>query len=92
MIPSTEVMLPMREKIEKLIKKGRIMLFIEGTLDFPTEMQSEEIVGIVKDPRYTYPKEDLHSFDLRQDAEIKPALLEYCNSRRLPALGRISSL
>ena len=49
-IPSTEVMLPMREKIQKLIQKGRIMLFIEGTLDFPTEVNSEEIVSIVRDP------------------------------------------
>ena len=43
-------MLPMREKIQKLIQKGRIMLFIEGTLDFPTEVNSEEIVNIVRDP------------------------------------------
>lgn len=49
-IPSTEVMLPMREKIKKLVQKGKIMLFIQGTLDFPTEMQSEEIVRIVRDP------------------------------------------
>ena len=49
-IPSTEVMLPMREKIEKLINKGRIMLFIEGTIDFPTEVKSEALVNIVKDP------------------------------------------
>ena len=40
------------------------MLFIEGTLDFPTEVQSEEIVNIVKHPQYNYAKEDLHSFDL----------------------------
>ena len=63
-IPSTEVMLPMRDKIQKLIQKGRIMLFIEGTLDFPTEVQSEEIVNIVRDPSYQYAKTDLHSFDL----------------------------
>mmetsp|Transcript_10858 Transcript_10858/g.14633 ORF Transcript_10858/g.14633 Transcript_10858/m.14633 type:complete len:97 (-) Transcript_10858:1287-1577(-) len=49
-IPSTEVMLPMRDKIEKLINKGRIMLFIEGTIDFPTEVHSEELVNIVKNP------------------------------------------
>ena len=40
------------------------MLFIQGTLDFPTEMQSEEMVRIVRDPRYKYEKEELHSFDL----------------------------
>ena len=83
-IPSTEVMLPMRDKIEKLISKGRIMLFIDGSLDFPTEIRSEELVSIVKDPQYNYPMEDLHSFDLRQDAEIKPALLEYCKYKSTP--------
>lgn len=54
------------------------MLFIEGTLDFPTEVRSEQLVNIVKNPQYNYLKDDLHSFDLRQDAEIKPALLDYC--------------
>ncbi len=54
----------MREKIEKLVKKGRIMLFIEGSIDFPVDVQSEQMVSIVKDPRYVYPREDLHSFDL----------------------------
>ena len=63
-IPSTEVMLPMREKIQKLIQKGRIMLFIEGTIDFPTEIQSEEIVRLVRDDNFKYDREDLHSFDL----------------------------
>ena len=77
-IPSTEVMLPMRQKIEELIKKRRIMLFIEGTVDFPTEMASEALVKIIKDPCYQFPREDLDSFDLNQDVEIRPALLEYC--------------
>ena len=85
-IPSTEVMLPMREKIQKLIQKGRIMLFIEGTIDFPTEIQSEEIVRLVRDENYKYDKEDLHSFDLNQDSEIKPALLDYCRFRVTPQL------
>ena len=77
-IPSTEVMLPMREKIQKLINTGRIMLFIEGTIDFPTDVRSEQLVNIVRDPMYEYSKDDLHSFDLCQDSEIQPALLEYC--------------
>ena len=62
------------------------MLFIEGTLDFPTEMQSEEIVNIVRDPNYHYAKTDLSSFDLNQDTEIRPALLDYCRFRVTPQL------
>ena len=49
-------MLPMREKIEKLINTGRIMLFIEGTIDFPTDVRSEKLVNIVKDSMYQYDK------------------------------------
>ena len=40
------------------------MLFIEGTIDFPTEIQSEEIVSLVRDDDFKYDREDLHSFDL----------------------------
>jgi hypothetical protein len=40
------------------------MLFIEGSVDFPVDVASEQLVNIVKDPMYNYPKEDLHSFDL----------------------------
>ena len=41
------------------------MLFIEGNIDFPTEVDSEELVNIVKSDCYTYDrKNDLHSFDL----------------------------
>jgi glutaredoxin-related protein len=43
-------MLPMKQKIEELISKRRIMLFIEGTVEFPTDIQSEAIVKIVRDP------------------------------------------
>lgn len=85
-IPSTEVMLPMRQKIVELISKQRIMLFIEGTIDFPTEINSEKLVNIVRDPRYNYARENLDSFDLNQDREIRPALLDYCQYRVTPQL------
>jgi len=62
------------------------MLFIEGTIDFPTEMQSEAIVKIVRDPRYTYSRDELDSFDLKQDFEIRPALLNYCQYKVTPQL------
>ena len=41
------------------------MLFMEGSLRFPVDFDSEEIVDIIKDPQYKYKPEDLHSFDLR---------------------------
>ena len=54
-IPSTEVMLPMRDKIMQLVKKGRIMAFIYGTIDFPTSTGSRELIEILKNPKYNYP-------------------------------------
>ena len=58
-IPSTEVMLPMKEKIQQLVKKGRIMLFIDGTIDFPTSTVSKDMIDIVRDEKYEYKNEDL---------------------------------
>ena len=60
------------------------MLFIEGNIDFPTEVNSEKMVEIIKHPSYNYEKADLHSFDLNQDREIRPALLDYCRYRVTP--------
>ena len=63
------------------------MLFIEGTIDFPTEIRSEQIVNIVKDEQYEYDRaNDLHSFDLCQDEEIRPALLDYSCYHTTPQL------
>ena len=76
-IPSTEVMLPMREKIKKLVCKGRIMIFCDGHIDHPTTTISKKFIDIIRDPKYNYPKSDLHHFDLKQDSEIRPALLDH---------------
>ena len=56
-IPSTEVMLPMRNKIIQLINKGRLMLFLEGSVEFPTDRNSEKIVQIITDERYKYDRQ-----------------------------------
>ena len=91
-IPSTEVMLPMRNKIIQLINKGRLMLFLEGSVEFPTDRNSEKIVQIITDERYRYDREHLKYFDLTMDDEIKPALLEYSQFNCTPqfyANGRL---
>jgi len=49
-IPSTEVKLDHHEKIAKLIQKARIMIFLEGTLDYPTDFDSEEVTLILREP------------------------------------------
>ena len=85
-IPSTEVMLPMKEKIQQLVKKGRIMVFLDGTIDFPTTIESKAMLDIIKHPKYTYSKKDLNYFDLKQDDEIRPALLDHSKYRVTPQL------
>lgn len=51
-IPSTEVKLCLRDQIINLIKKGRIMIFLNGTLDYPTDFDSEEIALIFREKKY----------------------------------------
>ena len=62
------------------------MLFIEGNIEFPTSTVSKALIDIVRDEKYEYKKEDLHFFDLRQDSEIRPALLEHSKYRQTPQL------
>ena len=53
-IPSTEVKLDNHEKIAKLIQKARIMIFLEGTLEYPTDFDSEEVALILCQPQYEH--------------------------------------
>ena len=62
------------------------MLFIDGTVKFPTTNISKDLVAIVTNPKYNYPEKDLHYFDLKQDSEIRPALLEYSKYKITPQL------
>ena len=62
------------------------MAFIYGTIDFPTSTGSRELIDILKNPMYSYPIKDLQYFDLNQDSEIKPALLNYSKYRVTPQL------
>ena len=62
------------------------MVFIYGTIDFPTSTGSRELIDILRNPMYSYPIKDLQYFDLNQDSEIKPALLNYSKYRVTPQL------
>ena len=53
-IPSTEVKLDNHKKISKLIQKARIMIFLEGTLEYPADHDSEEVALILKQPQYEH--------------------------------------
>jgi glutaredoxin-related protein len=63
-IPSTEVMLPMRIKIGQMIRKGDIMIFMNGSMDVPQCVKSKTIVEILKDEKYSFVKDGIASFDL----------------------------
>ena len=85
-IPSTEVKLDRDQKIAKLIEKGRIMIFLQGSLRYPSDFDSEEIVLIFREPQYQHLKSEINGFDLKKDLEIRPALLAYSRYYMTPQL------
>lgn len=83
-IPSTEVMLPMKEKILKMIKKGTIMVFLRGDLKVPACPKSTLLVNLLMQEKYEDIQEEMASFDLTSDNEIEPALIEYSLFKEVP--------
>lgn len=77
-IPLTEILLPMREKIFRLMKKGIYMIFMRGTPVYPACQQSRLMIEIFR-KHYPWvikhPKGDelleLEHFDLSRDDEIQ---------------------
>jgi len=87
-VPSTEVMLPMKDKILQLVGKTRIMCFIRGSIEFPRSIDSKTMISLVQGPIYgkLYPKDELSYFDMDSDKEIAPALIEYSHFSTVPMI------
>jgi glutaredoxin-related protein len=47
-IPTTEILLPMREKIYRIMSKGVYMIFMRGTPIYPTCQQSRLMIEIFR--------------------------------------------
>ena len=75
-IPTTEIMLPVREKIHKLVEKGIYMMFMNGTPKYPQCQASRSMVELLwKYPwvlkNRTKPELELEYFDLGLDPAMK---------------------
>jgi len=75
-IPTTEINLPMREKIFKLMEKGCYMVFMRGKPDYPTDQPSMKMMALLKE-HYPWvmdnkqkPDEALEHFDISKDNNI----------------------
>lgn len=90
-IPLTEILLPMREKIFRLMKKGVYMVFMRGTPVYPACQQSRLMIEIFR-KNYPWvlkhPKGEelleLEHFDLSRDDEIQLQLLKYTKFSEIP--------
>jgi monothiol glutaredoxin len=85
-IPSTEVLLPVHQKIALMITKGELMLFLCGTLEVPQCPNSLKMVTLLTSEPYKHLRERIATFDLDRDAGIKQALVKFSNLNEIPQL------
>ena len=78
----TEIEVPIKTKIEKLLSKGRVMLMLRGVPSFPLCKGSKRIMDVLS--KYNIPK--LEYFDLTTDEEIAKHLLLFSNFGEIPQL------
>lgn len=78
-IPTTEIMLPVREKIHKLVAKGTFMMFMHGTPKYPQCQNSRSMIELLW--KYPWvlknrkrPDLELEYFDLNLDSKMKNEL------------------
>jgi glutaredoxin-related protein len=56
--------LPMREKIGQMIRKGDIMIFMNGNFDVQMCYKSKAIVQLIRNEKYDFVKDSIATFDL----------------------------
>lgn len=71
----------LKTRIEELIHKNRVMLFMKGTKQFPACGFSNAVVQILKKEGVTF-----ETFNILSDAEMRQGLKEYSNWPTYPQL------
>ena len=56
--------MPMREKIGQMIRKGDIMIFMNGNFDVQMCYKSKAIVQLIRNEKYDFVKDSIATFDL----------------------------
>lgn len=70
-----------RSRIEKLLKTGKVMLFMKGTKQFPACGFSNTVVEILKKEGVSF-----DTFNILSDPEMRQGLKEYSNWPTYPQL------
>jgi glutaredoxin-related protein len=89
-IPTTEIFLPMREKLGKLTNKGCYMIFMRGKPDYPTCQGSMKLMELLRN-NYRWvienpikPELQLEYFDLSRDENIGDMLYKFAKFGEIP--------
>ena len=89
-IPTTEIQLSIREKLNTLIRKGCYMIFLNGNPKFPRDQRSRKMMEVFKN-HYPWvmdnkinPSENLEHFDLSRDKDIEIMLAKYIKFSEIP--------
>lgn len=89
-VPTTEIELPMREKIYKLMAKGVYMVFMRGKPSYPSCKGSMKMMQLFRKsyPWILYnpkkPELELDFFDLNKDDNFQLELLKYTKYSEIP--------
>ena len=70
------------EKIDKLVHKGKYMLFLRGTSAHPVCLDSKKVMDILNN--YPDVMKELEYFDLTKDKDIELSLKQYSNYGDVP--------
>lgn len=91
-IPTTEIELPIKEKIFKLMAKGTYMVFMRGKPAYPNCNASMKMMQLLRN-HYPWvlknskqPELNLEYFDISQEEGLQLSLLKYAKFGEIPQL------
>jgi len=82
----------MREKIGQMLRKGDIMIFMNGNFDVQMDHKSNTLVKLMSIEKYSFVKDSIATFDLTSDSDIRPAIIEYSKLNDIPQMYILGKL
>ena len=89
-IPTTEIELPIREKVQKIMKKGVYMVFMRGSPSYPTDMGSMQLMTLFRQhypwviKNFKKPELNLEHFDIEKSPGFEFELLKHAKFGEIP--------